>query len=41
MNSTKDAHKLKKENLRDEQEGWKDWASDGQLLFHDATAAQL
>jgi len=41
MNSTKGAHELQKENSRDKQGAWKDRNSDGQLLIHDATAAQL
>ena len=33
----KDAHNLQKQNSRDKQGAWKDGASDGQLLIHDAT----
>jgi len=38
MNSTKDAHELQKENSRDEQEAWRDRASDGLLIIHATTA---
>ena len=40
MSGTKDAHELRKENLRDEQGAWKDRAPDGQLLIHDAITTQ-
>jgi len=41
MNSTNDARELQEENLRGEQGSWKDRTPDGQLLIHNATAAQL
>jgi len=40
MNNTIDAHEFQKENLRDEQGAWKDWASDDLPMIH-ATAALL
>ena len=40
MNSTKGAHELQKENLRDEQGGWRDRISDDLPMLH-ATAALL
>jgi len=38
MNNTQDAHKLQKENLRDEQGAWKDRALDGQPKIHASSA---
>ena len=41
MKCTEGAQELQKKNSRDEQGAWKDRALDGQLLIHDATAAQF
>ena len=41
MNNTNDAHELQEGNSSGKQAAWKDRAPDGQLLIHDAIAAQL